>query len=117
VHFYRTVRHNPPEPGYFLSGEVEGRPSPPKAHLVRFWQGFSAFDTLEQARRKAQQNPAQGAFIVELVIPDNAGIQWEKTFGPGHYTIWGDPTQCVRYSEHVSLVWESEGGNGNGRAV
>ncbi len=86
MRLYRTVRHDPPEPGDFLSGEAEGKPRPIEKY-VRFWRGFSTFDTLEIARVKARRNPAQGKFIAELVIPDDAGIQFEESFGPGHYTV------------------------------
>lgn len=30
-------------------------------------------------------------FLVRLEIPTDATVRIEKTFGPGHYTVWGAP--------------------------
>jgi hypothetical protein len=66
---FRTVRNNPPTADDFVSGERMGRPRPAREERVRFWQGFSTFDTLETARRKARENPQQGTYIAEIAFP------------------------------------------------
>lgn len=52
----------------------------------------------------ARRFPWQGeAFIAELVIPIE-NFRLEKTRGPGHYTLWGDPRAilaCVRHVERA----------------
>lgn len=72
MRLFRTVRHDPPEPSDFLSGEAEGRRQP-RPDKVRFWRGFSTFDTLERARAAAIEFN-QGGFIAELEITEDSGI-------------------------------------------
>ena len=85
--FYRIVRTNPPTLADFCSDRVAGRRQPPPA-LRHLWEGFSAFDTEEGARRMAQRFPAIGAFVAAFEVPDEPGFRAERTLStPGHYTV------------------------------
>lgn len=57
---------------------------------LRVWDGISVYRTQLQATRKARDYPFLGRFIAELDLDvDLPRIRAEKTFGRGHYTIWG----------------------------
>ncbi len=89
---YRTVRSDPPTRMDFASDREVGKAKPERPNLMRRWEEFSTFETLEQAREKATAFPTQGAFIACIAIPDDGRITYERTGrAPGHHTVWGDP--------------------------
>jgi hypothetical protein len=91
--FFRIVRASRPTPEDFLSNKEKGLPPRgPEIDDPAEWAGISMFDTRERAERLARRrNFALGAFVAELRIPDAAPVVVRKTFGPGHYTLWGAP--------------------------
>ncbi len=88
--FYRIVRTDPPTIADFLSNRARGKARRP-VESVREWEGLSLFDTEAQARRMARRFPRLGVYIAALRVPADGPIVVEQTFGPGHYTLWGDP--------------------------
>jgi len=120
---YRAVKNNPPLREDFLSGKDSGRPRPFKEQEIPLWHGFSAFRTLEQARKKARAFPMQGTFIAafpippgsvkvlsEVVISGNIEIQCARTLSTsGHFTVWGDPDRIAKGTEAVYRVNDEEG--------
>ena len=106
--FYRIVQNNPPTPWDFTWNEARRRQ--PRRPLLpaqrRLWRGLSHFDTLEAARAAARQTPALGAFIAEVVLPDDVGVEVEQTGRAGHYTIWASPGRMLGSVRRVLPVEE-----------
>lgn len=51
------------------------------------------FKTLDDVRLLLRSHRMSGRFIVCLELAaDTSRITVKKTLGPGHYTMWGDPT-------------------------
>ncbi len=98
--FHRTVQTDPPTVDDFASNRAKGWP--PRGAEVGdpgLWDGISAMDTLERARKRARQFPQHGTFIAVLHIPPDAPITAARTLRtPGHYTLHGaaaDLLACV----------------------
>ena len=87
----------------FTSLEAQG--FPPRSEdpeLLRLHSGISCWATEAQARRAMRRYPALGTHIVVLTIPDDALIRVERTLGPGHHTIWGEPESIADYATPVT---------------
>jgi hypothetical protein len=94
--FYRLVKTDPPMVDHFESFAAQGRvPRTNDPEVLRLWSGISAFETAAQARRTARQRPYLGAFVAELRLPAEGVVRWEKTLGPGHYTLWGSAADLL----------------------
>jgi hypothetical protein len=95
--FYRIVRTDPPTLRDFRSNEALGRK--PKRPLSRFdrrcWRGVSHHETRELAEFAGGESPWLGAFIATVVIASDAPIEYEQTYRPGHWTLWGDPADLL----------------------
>jgi hypothetical protein len=91
--FYRFVATDPPALRDFFSNFQLGRPRRPHAGETEDeWRGLSVFDSVEAARVMLVRVPRFPLRrLAWLEVPDDAPVRVEKTFGPGHYTIWGDP--------------------------
>src|SRR4051812_45018841 len=100
--FFRIIRTNPAMEEDFLSDRARGLPPRNDEPLtLHVWDGISVYRTLAQARRKARDYPFLGGFIAEVRVDiDVPPIRIEKTFGRGHYTLWGAPSFLLR-----SVVW------------
>ena len=61
------------------------------------WDAYSAFGSEAGARRQGRRYPRLGTHIVRYDIPAASGIEWRKTFGPGHYDLKGDKAALHRY--------------------
>jgi hypothetical protein len=104
--FYRIVRTNPATEADFLSDKARGLPPRNDEPLtLHVWDGISVYQTLAQARRKARDYPFLSAFIAELSLDiDVPPVRIEKTFGRGHYTIWGAPAVLIRALVSITPV-------------
>jgi hypothetical protein len=103
---YCAIKRPRPTHDDFLSDEATGDPLPRNPDKIRYWRGFSVFDTLEQARMVAQRNRRQGDFIAEMTSPVNGPIRyvrWGKN--PGHHTLWGDPDECLARVTNIFPVF------------
>ena len=95
--FSRVVKHNPPTPEDFMSYEALGIPVlDPSPETLRLRDGISVQATEAQARRKARGILGLGSYIARLEIPEDAPIRIERTKGPGHHTLWGEPAELLR---------------------
>lgn len=96
--FYRAVKKYPPADREYLTPQ-EGRGDPP-AHLTdeqkQSWDALSFFDTEEGVRQQAREVHGIGKFIVRYDIPEDAGMTWTASLGPGHYDIRGDKETLKR---------------------
>jgi len=91
--FYRFVATDPPTIRDFYSNCQLGRPRRPKAGETEDeWRGLSVFDSVTAARAMLVRVPRFPLrLLARLELPGGAPARIAKTFGPGHYTIWGDP--------------------------
>ncbi len=92
--FYRIVLTDPPTLVDFMSNRTKGRPRR-AIESVEEWGGLSVYDDEERARETARKFPRLGAHLAVLDVPPGAPIRWQQTFGPGHYTLWGEPQDVL----------------------
>jgi hypothetical protein len=101
--FYRVVKADPPTAEDFTSNEALGKPfRHPDASRRRLWGGLSCWATEAGARRNARRYRAQGAYVARIDLEDGSPIRVERTLGPGHYTLWGEPSDFL--ARVVSVV-------------
>src|SRR5262249_20241144 len=74
------------------SGEPFTHPDPSRRRL---WDGVSFYATEAQARRNARRYRSHGNFIAVVQIEEGSPIRIERTLGPGHFTVWGDPAEIL----------------------
>lgn len=85
------VNRRPPDPRDFRSQADKGWIAPAGAteEQVDASFGISAWETFELARTQASGMSYR--FIAEIRVTDGGPIRYRKTFGPGHWTLWGSP--------------------------
>ena len=90
---YRFVATDPPTSRDFSSNFRLGRPRRPRAGETEDeWRGLSVFDSLGAACAMLLRVPRFPLRLVAgLDLPDEVPVRIEKTFGPVHYTLWGEP--------------------------
>jgi hypothetical protein len=94
--FYRTIKGPEPTRDDFLSDEMRGNDPPRSPDKMKYWQGFSAFDSWDNARAVARRFRSQGDHIAEVTIPAYGAITYERWGrNAGHHTIWGDPDDLL----------------------
>jgi hypothetical protein len=89
----------------FLSQQALGRRSPaPDDHDAwRVYDGVSVFDSPAGAWAMVDRYPRMGSLLAVLDVPDgDERIRYDKTRGPGHYTLWGQPQNML--DRVVSIV-------------
>jgi len=105
---FHIIKHAAPTSTDFLSGVQKGQKKPNDPTKERYWYGFSAFDTLEGARSLARRFPKLGDFIAEIAVIGSAGVQYEQSFGTGHYTVWAAPDTCIQNVVRIYPIWDAE---------
>jgi hypothetical protein len=102
----RVVHSNPPMLADFTSPAASGEefvhPDPSRRRL---WDGLSFHATEAQARRNARRFRSHGDYLAIVRVEDGAPIRVERTLGPGHYTVWGDPAEILARVVAVLPVW------------
>jgi hypothetical protein len=103
---FRIVQTNPPTQDDFVSNPRRGKPvrhvTPQTQRLI---DGLSVFDSEEMTRSVARSFPKIGTFIAELHVRSTGTLRWERTTRtPGHYTLWGDPDECLNSVTRVTSV-------------
>jgi hypothetical protein len=103
---YRIVKTDPPTLEDFRSDEARGKPfvhaDPARRRL---WSGLSFHGTAAQARRTGRRYRTHGAYIAAVAIEEGAPVRIERTLGPGHYTVWGEPAALLARCSAVTPVW------------
>ncbi len=92
---FHIIKEQSPSRADFLSGKARGTKQPSDLALIPYWQGISFESTLEGARRKAMRFPKLGAYVAEVGVGRIAGVQYEPSFAPGHFTVWAEPDECL----------------------
>lgn len=91
--FFRVATAYPPPDDDYKTARERGRHPPADAteQQRRSFDGLSAFDTLEAARRQGRRYRRLGTLIVRYDIPADAAIDWEQTGNdPHHFDLFGD---------------------------
>jgi hypothetical protein len=105
---YRIARTFPPgDDEYLTARQRYGSPAPQSSDAVkRSWDGLSAYDSLDRARRKAKQLKGRfGSLIVRYDIPEGSGITWEASFGGGHHDLFGNVAELKHFlTDEVTAV-------------
>jgi len=81
---FRLVAAGEPKRRDFESKHDRGQPAMGAAHVVHC--GLSMFERPEQALSNANRYPL---VVAAVTLAENAGLSLAKTFGTGHYTVWG----------------------------
>lgn len=89
-----------------MSNKARGKSprQPASAEVLHLWDGISVSETKVQASVLGRALPSVGQFVARLELPDNAPVTWEKTRGPGHYTLWGAPSVLLSYVTTVTPI-------------
>lgn len=91
--FWRIVQTDPPTVRDFLSNEARRRrPRDDAPETLRLWSGLSMYSSEGAAHRTARTFPRIGGFLGRVDLEEGDDVQIEKTLGPDHFTIWGDPS-------------------------
>ncbi len=100
--WHRLVRSNPPSLRDFMSQKALGLPLR-NERFRDIWDGVSVQQTLLQARKLNEtfrKNPC--TWIAILEIPETADIRFKRTTDQiGHYTLWAEPEELIRYVREV----------------
>lgn len=105
-HFFRVVHDNPPTLADVTSPEASGEPFVhPDPARRRLWDGLSCYATEAQARRNARRFRSHGTYMAVIRVEEGAPIRVERTLGPGHYTLWGDPVEILARVIAVLPIW------------
>ena len=85
--FYRLAHAFPPPlDNYRTARDKRGNPPAGASEEVLYsWDGLSAFDAEEAARRIGRRLPGLGRVIVRYLVPDDAGIVWRQTGSNRHH--------------------------------
>lgn len=98
--FYRIATAYPPPDDDYLTAHERGRRPRPDAteEERRSFNGLSAFDALEAARRQGRRFRRLGTLIVRYDIPIGSGIVWEQSGSdPHHFDLFGDREQLKQF--------------------
>jgi len=90
--FYRVAKRYPPGDREYLTPQDKFGDPPDHETPERMasWDGLSAYDTEDGARRAGRQFTHLGNVIVRYDIPEGAGITWTPSMAPGHVDLRGD---------------------------
>jgi hypothetical protein len=94
---YRLAWHDPAEDGDFRTKRERNRPPFPNEDSI-VHGGLSMFATIDQALDGARRYPK---LVAAVTLHEGMGFSLAKTYGPGHYTVWGDPQALAGHAEVV----------------
>ena len=83
---YRLVRSDPVTARDFTSPSARGVPPLSAATAFVLHTGISMFDEQDLARDRARPP----TYLAEVRLTEGHGFYLAKTFGRGHYTVWGE---------------------------
>jgi hypothetical protein len=94
----------------FKSNAALGRSlhQPHTSRRLDLWDGISVWDSIDAARGNSRRFPEHGSFATVMDIVEGA-FRLEKTFGAGHWTLWGDPVDLLAMVHSVVPLFEQGG--------
>lgn len=104
---WRTTRTDPPTEDDFLSHRARGLPR--RGATIERWEGVSTFDDPAIAASMARRY-GHGAYLARLTLSPDGPVRWEQTGGPGHYTLWGLPSEILACVVEVVPLLAMTGG-------
>ena len=95
--FFRIVRSEQPSRDDFRSLADEGKVCVSRRRFRECAEGVSVFDDLSHTCVLARTYHFQrGRYIARLVMPEDGSVDFAKTFGVHHYTIYyGSPESIL----------------------
>lgn len=97
---YRLVRNDPPRASDFRPFTRSNRARLDTSRPYVVDAGVSVFDD-ERAARARGMAPT---LLAVVEVPEGAGVVLAKTYGPNHFTIWGEPEHLARHSHVVDRI-------------
>lgn len=105
---YRIVKEEGPTAEDFTSKMMQGHwPQRRDRQHPNEWVGLSMFDSAELARRMARRFPILGTWVATVQL-DPRRVIVAKTFGEGHYTVWGHPLAGLDAVAEIEPVEQGE---------
>jgi hypothetical protein len=105
ITLYHVVKSPRPTEDDFKSQKDRGIPLR-DPRFRREYEGVSCCDTAATAKQLAETFKLLGQYIAQIDIPDASALTYEPTLWPGHWTIWGDGQEMLRYVVRVLHVTE-----------
>jgi hypothetical protein len=95
--FFRIVRSEYPDRDDFTSLRDQGQVCVSRSRYRECAEGVSVFDDFEHTCELARTYRfRRGRFIARLFVPEDGSIEFAKTFGVHHYTIYyGSPESIL----------------------
>ena len=110
--FYRIVRSQYPSLDDFRSLGDEGKVCVSARRYRECAEGVSVFDDFRHACDLARTYDfRRGRFVATLTVPDDGSVEFAKTFGVHHWTIYyGSPESILALIDGVPVsIPEAEG--------
>ena len=79
-------------------------PEPDDQEAWHLYEGVSVFDSLDGARTVTRRYPRKGQLAAVLDIAEGECIRYDKTRGPGHYTLWGEASEMLAHVVSVERL-------------
>ena len=97
---FRLLRGQEPRQADFQSNQDKGRPRTDGVpHLIRC--GVSMYAEPGQALIHAHRYPLA---VAAVTLDIGVGISLARTYGPGHYTVWGHPEILMSQAQALAYV-------------
>jgi hypothetical protein len=109
--FFRIVRSEWPTRDDFRSLADEGKVCVSKRRFRECAEGISVFDDFDHVCMLARTYHFQRRrFVARLVVPEDGSVEFAKTFGIHHYTIYyGSPESILALVVDVISIPEAPG--------
>jgi hypothetical protein len=104
--FFRIVRDREPTAEDFKSLRAQGRRLRDPTYEREWAEGVSVYDDFDRACEVAQTYGFRpGSYLVRIVIPDNANVEYRQTFEDRHhYTIYAEPERILALVQGGSVL-------------
>jgi hypothetical protein len=97
---FRLARKDPLRAADFESSIAKGYEPVRIEDQYVLLTGLSMWEEERLARARARRP----GFLAEVHLPAGVGVSLAKTFGDGHYTVWGSPHVLVASSRIIDKI-------------
>jgi hypothetical protein len=98
---YRLISRMPPRARDFWSQAEKRKPRVRPTTPTILHVGVSVWAIPGAAVARALRRPT---FLAEVRLPEGQGIHIAKTYGPHHFTVWGDPDVLAQLVQGVEEI-------------